>query len=104
VAGPVAMVRETIRVLARAGIPQERIHYDDALLADDQRANLRRTRGETGKTCDTGKTDARDAAETAQQDKNALDDSTRSGTEDEPAEREHVPASVLAGQHNVPPG
>jgi hypothetical protein len=98
------MVRETIRVLARAGIPQERIHYDDALLADDQRANLRRTRGETGKTCDTGKTDARDAAETAQQDENAQDDGTRSGTEDEPAEREHVPAGVLAGQHDVPPG
>jgi hypothetical protein len=27
------MVRETIRVLARAGTPRERIHYDDALLA-----------------------------------------------------------------------
>ena len=104
VAGPVAMVRETIRVLARAGIPQERIHYDDALLADDQRASLRRASGETGKTRDTGKTDAPDAAETAQQDKNAQDGETRSGTEGEPAEREHVPAGVLAGRHDVPPG
>lgn len=34
VAGPAEMVRETIRVLAKAGIPRERIHYDDALLAD----------------------------------------------------------------------
>ena len=33
VAGPADMVRETIRVLRRAGIPGERIHYDDALLA-----------------------------------------------------------------------
>jgi len=33
VAGPPAMVRETIRVLDRAGIARERIHYDDALLA-----------------------------------------------------------------------
>ena len=104
VAGPVAMVRETIRVLARAGIPQERIHYDDALLANDKRANLRRTSGETGKTCDTGKTGAWDAAETAQEDKNAQDDRTRSGTEGEPVEREQVPAGVLAGQDDVPPG
>jgi NAD(P)H-flavin reductase/hemoglobin-like flavoprotein len=33
VAGPPDMVRESIRVLKRAGIPRERIHYDDALLA-----------------------------------------------------------------------
>jgi len=33
VAGPADMVRETIRVLKRAGIYRERIHYDDALLA-----------------------------------------------------------------------
>jgi hypothetical protein len=104
VAGPVAMVRETIRVLARAGIPQQRIHYDDALLADDQRASLRRASGETGKTCDTSKTDARDEAETAQQDANVQDGGTRSGTEGEPAEREQVSASVLAGRHDVPPG
>jgi NAD(P)H-flavin reductase/hemoglobin-like flavoprotein len=39
VAGPVAMVSETIGVLVRAGIPQERIHYDDALLAAGQRVS-----------------------------------------------------------------
>jgi NAD(P)H-flavin reductase len=33
VAGPADMVRETIRVLGRAGVPRERVHYDDALLA-----------------------------------------------------------------------
>ena len=37
VAGPERMVRETIRVLAKAGLPRERIHYDDALLADHKR-------------------------------------------------------------------
>jgi NAD(P)H-flavin reductase/hemoglobin-like flavoprotein len=34
VSGPPEMVAETIRVLKRAGIPPERIHYDDALLTD----------------------------------------------------------------------
>jgi NAD(P)H-flavin reductase len=38
VAGPPGMVRETIRVLHRSGIPRSRIHYDDALLADHPRA------------------------------------------------------------------
>jgi len=33
VAGPPEMVRETIRVIARAGLERERIHFDDALLA-----------------------------------------------------------------------
>jgi NAD(P)H-flavin reductase len=33
VAGPAAMVRESIRVLTRAGIRRDRVHYDDALLA-----------------------------------------------------------------------
>jgi ferredoxin-NADP reductase len=37
VAGPAQMVRETIRVLARAGLAPERIHFDDALLADRPR-------------------------------------------------------------------
>jgi hypothetical protein len=31
------MVRETIRVLARAGLEPERIHFDDALLANQPR-------------------------------------------------------------------
>jgi NAD(P)H-flavin reductase/hemoglobin-like flavoprotein len=39
VAGPAAMVRETIGVLVRAGIPQGRIHYDDALLAAGKRVS-----------------------------------------------------------------
>jgi NAD(P)H-flavin reductase/hemoglobin-like flavoprotein len=33
VAGPPAMVRETIRVLTLAGLPRSRVHFDDALLA-----------------------------------------------------------------------
>jgi NAD(P)H-flavin reductase/hemoglobin-like flavoprotein len=37
VAGPPEMVRETIRVLARAGLEPERIHFDDTLLADRPR-------------------------------------------------------------------
>jgi NAD(P)H-flavin reductase/hemoglobin-like flavoprotein len=37
-AGPPAMVRETLRVLSKAGIPPERIHFDDALLASRRRA------------------------------------------------------------------
>jgi hypothetical protein len=32
------MVRETVRVLARAGLEHERIHFDDALLASRPRA------------------------------------------------------------------
>lgn len=36
-AGPAAMVRETVRVLGRAGIPAERMHFDDAVLADRRR-------------------------------------------------------------------
>lgn len=31
-----AMVRETVRVLARSGPLRARIHYDDALLADGE--------------------------------------------------------------------
>ena len=33
VAGPPAMVRETLRALTRAGLPRGRVHFDDALLA-----------------------------------------------------------------------
>jgi NAD(P)H-flavin reductase/hemoglobin-like flavoprotein len=36
VAGPPGMVRETVSVLAKSGLPRERIHYDDALLADGE--------------------------------------------------------------------
>ncbi len=37
VAGPASMVRETIRVLTKAGIGRDHIHFDDALLADRKR-------------------------------------------------------------------
>ena len=37
VAGPAGMVRETLRVLGRAGIPADRMHYDDALLGSGKR-------------------------------------------------------------------
>lgn len=36
VAGPPAMVQETVRVRARVGLPRGRIHYDDALLSDSE--------------------------------------------------------------------
>jgi NAD(P)H-flavin reductase/hemoglobin-like flavoprotein len=36
VAGPPAMVQETVAVLAKSGLPRERIHYDEALLADGE--------------------------------------------------------------------
>ncbi len=102
VAGPVAMVHETIRVLARAGIPRQRIHYDDALLAEDKRASVPQPRGETG---DTGNTGARDAAaETAQQEGSARDGAAGSGTDGVPAQREQVPARVLAGRPDMPQG
>jgi NAD(P)H-flavin reductase len=39
VAGPPEMVRETIRLLARAGLKNERIHFDDALLAGKLRTD-----------------------------------------------------------------
>jgi NAD(P)H-flavin reductase len=37
VAGPAAMVKETLRVLAKAGLPPDRLHFDDALLAARRR-------------------------------------------------------------------
>ena len=39
VAGPQEMVRETTRVLARAGLDREHIHFDDALLAGSPRSS-----------------------------------------------------------------
>ena len=42
-AGPPAMVRESLRALTQAGLPRTRIHYDDALLAGpEQRLPARR--------------------------------------------------------------
>ncbi len=37
VAGPASMVRETVRVLTKAGIAREHIHFDDALLSSRKR-------------------------------------------------------------------
>ena len=37
-AGPAGMVRDSLRALAKAGIPPARIHFDDALLATRKRA------------------------------------------------------------------
>ncbi len=37
VAGPPAMVRETAEVLAKSGLPRQRVHYDETLLADGER-------------------------------------------------------------------
>ena len=41
VAGPPAMIRETVRVLAKAGLRLERIHYDEALLAGGEQPGAR---------------------------------------------------------------
>jgi NAD(P)H-flavin reductase/hemoglobin-like flavoprotein len=111
VAGPVAMVHETIRVLARAGIPQQRIHYDDALLAEDKRASVPRPRGETGETGETGDSaETGDAGNPGAQDagpevpaaRNARDGVP--GTERQPATRDQVPAGALNGRRDMPPG
>jgi ferredoxin-NADP reductase len=114
VAGPVAMVHETIRVLARAGIPQQRIHYDDALLAEDKRASVPQPRGDngdkgdtgvTGNTGNTGNTGFRVAsAETANEGGNARDGRPGSGTEDGTAKPQQLPAGALAGRHDMPQG
>jgi NAD(P)H-flavin reductase/hemoglobin-like flavoprotein len=37
VAGPAAMVQETIRMLTKAGVPLDRVHYDDGLIAGRKR-------------------------------------------------------------------
>ncbi len=114
VAGPIAMVRETIRVLKRAGIPPERIHYDDALLAEEDRAGQRRARGDAGNG-DNAKADAQPArTQTVPQDDSAPDGAERqdepSGAEDEgvaredrPGAGEQVPASVVAERYSAPP-
>jgi NAD(P)H-flavin reductase/hemoglobin-like flavoprotein len=105
VAGPAVMVRETIRVLARAGIPHERIHYDDALLAENKRMSPRPARGETERTGDAGNADARDtAAKSVPQDEDVRDGETGQGSAGEPPEREQVSAGVLAAPHDRPPG
>jgi NAD(P)H-flavin reductase/hemoglobin-like flavoprotein len=53
VAGPPEMVRETIHVLGRAGLERERIHFDDALLADKAGRHL--NPGEPPASCRAGR-------------------------------------------------
>jgi len=105
VAGPAVMVRETIRVLARAGLPEERIHYDDALLAETKRVSPRPADGGTEKIAAAGEADAADmAAEPVPQDGDARDGETGQGPAGEPPEREQVSAGALAAPHDMPPG
>jgi NAD(P)H-flavin reductase len=124
VAGPAVMVRETIRLLARAGIPQERIHYDDALLAEAKHMSPSPARGQTETEdetkketknetetkdeteseteTETGNADDRDtAAETVPQDEDARDGETGQGAAVERPEREQVSAGARA---DTPPG
>jgi len=89
VAGPAAMVRETIRVLARAGIPRQRIHFDDALLAEDRRAGVACDHGGTGMADDAGDTGEPDVpARTEQRYEAGTGTGAGAGTgaESEPAE------------------
>ena len=105
VAGPAVMVRETIRVLARAGLPEERIHYDDALLAENKRVSPSPADGGTEKTAAAGEADAAAmAAAPVPQDGDARDGETGQGPAGEPPEREQVSAGVLAAPHDMPPG
>jgi NAD(P)H-flavin reductase/hemoglobin-like flavoprotein len=110
IAGPAVMVRETIGVLARAGIPPERMHYDDALLASDRRASPRPAGGETENTGNAentgspentgsaGNTDAQQpTAKSDPQDGQAHDGETKHGLAGEPPGREQV----LAAQHDA---
>jgi NAD(P)H-flavin reductase/hemoglobin-like flavoprotein len=95
VAGPAVMVRETIRVLARAGLPEERIHYDDALLAENKRVSPHPADGGTEKTATAGEADAAEmAAEPVSQDGDAQDGETGQGPAGEPPEREQVSARL----------
>jgi NAD(P)H-flavin reductase/hemoglobin-like flavoprotein len=104
VAGPAAMVRETIRVLARAGIPHQRIHYDDALLAEDRRADVPRAPGGTGEADDAGDTGPPDASPPAgQQDGNAQDAGTGTGT-DSGAGAEGEPGEAATGREPLRAG
>jgi NAD(P)H-flavin reductase/hemoglobin-like flavoprotein len=94
VAGPVAMVREAIRVLSRAGIPEQRIHYDDALLAEDKHTDSRQVPGKRDKPGRNGTTTAPGAAaETEQPGQRTKDGGSGSGPEGVSSE-EPVSASV----------
>jgi NAD(P)H-flavin reductase len=120
VAGPAVMVRETIRVLARAGMPHERIHYDDALLAETKRMSPSPARVETGSTAAVTNDEARSpAAQNVPQDEAARSRDVRDedvrdedvrGREavldaaGEAPEREQVSAGVLGAPRHTPPG
>jgi len=58
VAGPPEMVRETIHVLGRAGLERERIHFDDALLADKAGRYRDLNPGEPPASCRAGENSA----------------------------------------------
>jgi NAD(P)H-flavin reductase/hemoglobin-like flavoprotein len=93
VAGPVAMVREAIRVLARAGIPEQRIHYDDALLAEDKRTDSHQAPGKNDEPGQNGITTAAGAsAETKQPVQRTKDGGSGFGAEG--GSPEPVPADV----------
>jgi NAD(P)H-flavin reductase len=94
VAGPVAMVREAIRVLARAGIPGQRIHYDDALLTEDKRTDSHQAPGQNDKPGQNGTpTTAGPAAETERPDQRPTDGGSGVDSEGGPP-GEPVPANV----------
>ncbi len=94
VAGPVAMVREAIRVLARAGIPEHRIHYDDALLADDKKTASNPAPAANGQPTENSTTSAEDATEGAgEPTQNSRDGNPGSSPENVPSELEPVPAN-----------
>jgi NAD(P)H-flavin reductase/hemoglobin-like flavoprotein len=93
VAGPVAMVREAIRVLARAGIPAHRIHYDDALLADGKPAESHPPPAKNDSPAQSSTTIDTDAvAETRQSTQSTRDSGPGPGPENTPPELEPVPA------------
>jgi NAD(P)H-flavin reductase/hemoglobin-like flavoprotein len=110
VAGPAVMVRESIRVLARAGIPHERIHYDDALLAETRRMSPDPARAGTDSTAAAPDDEAKDTAAEAEaeaedvRDEDVRDEEAGRDPADEPLEREQVSAGMLGAPRAIPPG
>jgi NAD(P)H-flavin reductase/hemoglobin-like flavoprotein len=92
VAGPVAMVREAIRVLARAGIPAEHIHYDGALLAEDKPLQPRPVAGDAGPPA--ARPDAPAGAQAGRPGEDAHHGWAGSSAADGPAGAEPAPARV----------
>jgi NAD(P)H-flavin reductase len=110
VSGPAVMVRETIRLLARAGVPQEHIHYDDALLAENRRMNPapatevteQAPEAEAAQPAQAAGT--QDPAASPPQDRDTQDGEGDQVTGKEPAEPGQVSAGALAAPHKAPPG